>query len=87
MRSFGERKEKDQGDENEEASVFGCNVWAERMGSRSGAGEGLEDEILSESGASLGPWATTISRERATSVWKIHNQQRFQGRGWRGVVS
>ena len=61
--------------------MFGCNVQAERMGSQSGAGEGLEEEILAESGASLGRWATTISRERATGVWKIHNQQRFQGRG------
>lgn len=50
MRSFGERKEKDQRAENEEASVFGCNVQAERMGSQSGAGEGLEEEILAESG-------------------------------------
>lgn len=50
MRSSGERKEKDQWAGNEETSVFGCNMQAERMGSQSWTGEGLEGEILTESG-------------------------------------
>lgn len=33
--SSGERKEKDQRAGNEETSVFGCNMQAERMGSQS----------------------------------------------------
>lgn len=30
--------------------MFGCNMQAERMGSQSWTGEGLEGEILTESG-------------------------------------
>lgn len=65
-------------------------VWMQHAGRKDGKPElekGLRRRYSMSQGASLGQWATTILRERVTSVWKIHKQQRFQGRGWRGAMS